>query len=413
MQTRHSTSLVDYLVTKPSGQPIPVEFSEKISKKVLRFHTKLPGYEPTRLVRLQQLAQSWDVAEVCVKDESTRFGLKAFKVLGGSYAIARWLCQRLGKDIDKIAFEDLIGEDLRKELGQLTFATATDGNHGRGVAWMAQQLGKAARVYMPKGTVDSRVENIRAHGASVEVTALNYDDTVQMCWQLARENDWVVVQDTAWEGYTDIPLWIMQGYTTMCCEIRDQIVQSHLKPPTHVFLQAGNGAFTAAMVGGLINQYRQNAPHFIIMEPHNAACMFKSATVGDRKPHRVSGDLKTIMAGLACGEPNPTAWQILRAFSCCYTKCADVIAANGIRILAHPLEGDDAVEAGESGAVGIGLLDLISHHPDLGLLKQQLGIGPNSRLLFFNTEGATDPDNRRAILWFGKYAYHPDPDTPD
>jgi len=405
----HSTSLVDYLLAQPSGKPIPVEFSEKISKKVLRFHTKLPGYEPTRLVRLQQLAQSWGVAEAWVKNESTRFGLKAFKVLGGSYAIARWLCQRLGKDIDTIAYDELTGEELRKRLGQITFATATDGNHGRGVAWTAQQLGQAAMVYMPKGTVRSRVENIRAHGATVEITDLNYDDTVQMCWQIAREKDWVVVQDTAWEGYTDIPLWIMQGYSTMCCEVRNQIVQSQLKPPTHVFLQAGNGAFTAAMVGGLVNHYQQNAPCFIIMEPHNAACMFKSATAGDHQPHRVSGDLKTIMAGLACGEPNPMAWHILRAFSCCYIRCADVVAANGIRILAHPLEGDDAVEAGESGAVGIGLLDLITHDSQLGSLKQQLGIGSDSRLLFFNTEGATDPDNRREILWFGKYPYHPDP----
>ncbi len=409
MQTTHSTRLVDYLLTQPPGKPIPTDFSEKISQKVLRFHTTFPGYGPTRLVRLQQLARSWGVAEAWVKDESTRFGLKAFKVLGGSYAIARWLCWKLGKDIDRIAFEDLIGADVRKRLGQITFATATDGNHGRGVAWVAQQLGQAARVYMPKGTVRSRVENIRAHGAAVEVTDLNYDDTVRLCWQTAREKDWVVVQDTVWEGYTEIPLWIMQGYTTMCCEVVDQIARSQLKPPTHVFLQAGNGAFTAALVGSLFNHYRQSAPRFIIMEPNNAACMFKSAAAGDNKPHGVSGDLKTIMAGLACGEPNPTAWQILRAFSCCYIKCDDVVAANGLRILAHPLEGDEAVEAGESGAVGIGLLDLISHHPDLGLLKQELGIGPDSRLLFFNTEGATDPDNRYQILWHGKYPYHPDP----
>jgi len=411
MQKTKTACRVDYLLREPPGQPVPAEFSEQTALKIRRFHTRLPGYQPTALVRLQQLARWWGVAEILVKDESTRFGLSAFKVLGGSYAIARWLCRKLGWDIDAIAYEDLTGGGLRERLGRITFATATDGNHGRGVAWAAQQLGQDAMVYMPKGSARSRVENIRSHGARVEVTDLNYDDTVRLCCQTASERGWVVVQDTVWEGYTEMPQWIMQGYMTLCAESIDQVASMKIHPPTHVFLQAGVGAFAAAMVGCLVNQYRQSRPRFVIMEPSNAACMFTSAAAGNHQPHSVSGDLKTIMAGLACGEPNPVAWNILRDFSCCYIRCDDAAAANGIRILANPLKGDEAIEAGESGSVGIGLLEMICHHPKLQSLKHSLAIGPDSRLLFFNTEGATDPDNWRDILWHGKYPYDPDSDA--
>jgi diaminopropionate ammonia-lyase len=403
MQTRKQASGIDYLMADPTGKDLPAGFSEHMSRQVLRFHRKLPDYQPTRLVHLEQLARSWGVSDVWVKDESTRFGLGAFKVLGGSYAIARLLCQKLGRDIDDIAYDDLVSEDVRKRLGQMTFATATDGNHGRGVAWAAEQLKQQAIIYMPKGSALSRVANIRSHGAHVEVTNLNYDDAVRLCCRKAREQDWVVVQDTVWEGYTHVPQWIMQGYMTLCAETVDQMVSTEAAAPTHVFIQAGVGAFAGAMVGYLVNKYRQSPPRFTIMEPRRAACIFSSIAAGDGQPHRVSGDLKTIMAGLACGEPNIIAWDILRDFCSCYISCDDFVAADGIRILANPLAGDSAVEAGESGAVGIGLLERVCHHPDLHSLKQKLAIGPDSRLLFFNTEGATDPYNRREILWYGKY----------
>jgi diaminopropionate ammonia-lyase len=282
-------------------------------------------------------------------------------------------------------------------------ATATDGNHGRGIAWAAERLRQQAMIYMPKGSVRSRVENIRSHGATVEVTDLNYDDTVRLCWRRAQENGWHVIQDTAWEGYTDIPRWIMQGYTTMCAEAMRQVSQKGTHRPTHVFIQAGVGAFAGAMVGYLVNIFQDNLPCFIIMEPNNAACIFASAAAGDGRPHVITGNLNTIMAGLACGEPNPFAWDILRDFASCYIRCDDFVAANGIRILANPFKGDDAVEAGESGAVGIGLLDLLTNNPDFGTLKQEMKIGSDAHVLFFNTEGATDPESYREIIWHGKY----------
>jgi diaminopropionate ammonia-lyase len=220
---------------------------------------------------------------------------------------------------------------------------------------------------------------------------------------MAQENGWHIIQDTAWDGYTEIPRWIMQGYMTMCAEVVSQTLQTGISRPTHVFVQAGVGSLAAAVVGYLLNQYQDNPPRFIIMEPDNAACILASVAAGDGLPHTVGGELNTIMAGLACGEPNPLAWEILRDFPCCYISCDNFVAANGIRILANPLRGDAAVEAGESGSLGIGLLDLLINNPDFGKLKQELEIGPDSSLLFFNTEGATDPENYREILWHGKY----------
>jgi diaminopropionate ammonia-lyase len=391
-----------YLVKAPQDGTIPKSFSENASQKVLRFHRQLPDYQPTNLVRLSKLAQSWGIGEVLVKDESTRFNLKAFKVLGGSYAVARLLCQKLRVDIEDIDYDYLLSDEVRQRIGQITLTTATDGNHGRGIAWIAEQLKQRAVIYMPNGSVRSRVENIRSHGATVEVTDLNYDDAVRLSCRMAQENGWYVIQDTAWEGYTEIPLWIMQGYMTMCAEAVSQMSQEGIRP-THVFVQAGVGALAGAMVGYLVNKFQDNPPRFIIMEPNNAACILASAAAGDGLPHAVTGDLNTIMVGLACGEPNPIAWDILRNFPSCYISCDNFVAANGIRILANPLEGDDAVEAGESGSVGIGLLDLLANNPDFGKLKQELKIGPDSNLLFFNTEGATDPENYREILWHGKY----------
>ncbi len=391
-----------YLVTTPRGGSAPESFAENACRKVQRFHSQLPDYQPTNLVRLSKLAQSWGLGEVLVKDESARFHLGAFKVLGGSYAVARLVCQKLGVNIEDIEYDFLLSDEVRQRIGQITLATATDGNHGRGIAWAAEQLKQRAVIYMPKGSARSRVENIRSHGATVEVTDLNYDDTVRFSRRIAQENGWYVIQDTVWEGHTEIPLWIMQGYMTMCAEAASRMSQEGIRP-THVFVQAGVGALAGAVVGYLVNKFRDNPPRFIIMEPNNAACMLASAAAGDGRPHAVTGDLETIMAGLACGEPNPIAWEILRDFSSCYISCDNFVAANGIRILANPLDGDDAVEAGESGSVGIGLLDLLANNPYFGKLKQELKIGPDSSLFFFNTEGATDPENHREILWHGKY----------
>lgn len=402
MQQHISNHGIRYVFTVPAGQRRSADYTEATVRQVLRFHRTIPGYQPTRLVRLPALAQRWGVAEILVKDESARFGLSAFKVLGCSHAVARLLCNALEIEFSLVDFTTLVGDEVRHRIRQMTLVAATDGNHGRGVAWVAEQLGLKAVIYMPRGSAQSRVDNIRAHGATVHVTDLNYDDTVRLAGRMARENGWHVIQDTASPGYADIPRWIMQGYTTMSMEAIDQMGGMRL-PPTHVFLQAGVGSFAGAMVAHLAGVFKDETPRFIVVEPTRAACLLASADAGDGRHHAVTGDLETIMAGLACGEPNPMAWDILHEFSSAYVSCDDSVAANGMRILANPLAGDDRIEAGESGAVGIGLLDMLANLPDLIPLKAGLDIGQHSRILFFNTEGATDPENYRKILWHGKY----------
>ena len=391
-----------YLARAPRGGSLPVDFSEEVARRVERFHQQLPGYRPTDLVRWSHLAEAWGVKGVFIKDESTRFNLKAFKVLGGSYAVARLMCRKLGMSPDDIDLAYLAGDEARERIGRITFTTATDGNHGRGIAWAAEQLHQNAIIYMPKGAARSRVQNILSHGAAVIVTDLNYDDAVRLCRRMAEENGWTVIQDTAWEGYTEIPLWIMQGYMTMCVEAVDQMALTGLRP-THVFVQVGVGSLAGAVVGCLLNEFSDSPPRFITMEPNNAACCFASAAVADGRPRAVTGELSTIMAGLACGELNPMAWEILRDFCSCYVACDDFVAANGVRILANPFKGDTRVEAGESGALGLGVLDLLCNNDKFAGLKEELAIGRDSTLLFFNTEGATDPESYREIVWHGKY----------
>jgi len=377
-------------------------FSQAVAAKVQRFHNQLPNYLPTKLVSLNGLARAWGRGELLIKDESTRFDLNAFKVLGGSYAVACLICRELEIDIEETSYRHLTSDAVHRSIKHMTLATATDGNHGRGVAWAAQQLGLKAFIYVPKGTARSRIENIRAHGASVEVTDLNYDDAVRLASSTARQKGWYLIQDTSWEDYEDVPLWIMQGYLTMCKEAIEQMADLNTEP-THVFVQAGVGAMSGAVVGYLANAFRDRLPRFIVMEPVNAACIFASAVAGDGQPHAVTGDMDTIMAGLACGEPNLIGWDILRDLPCAYISCDNYVAANGMRILANPVGGDSAVEAGESGAVGMGVADLLVNATAFEELKQALEIGSDSRLLFFNTEGATDPVNYQDILWYGKY----------
>jgi len=188
-------------------------------EKARAFHRSFPQYEPTPLVALPNLARLLGVRNIYVKDESFRFGLNAFKVLGGSYAMARFIAEETGRDVSELGFKQLTSPEIKKELGDYTFFTATDGNHGRGVAWAANQIGQESVVYMPKGSSETRLQNIRKEGARAEITDLNYDDAVRLASsESSRTPNSVVIQDTAWPGYEKIPGWIMQGYATMASE---------------------------------------------------------------------------------------------------------------------------------------------------------------------------------------------------
>jgi len=391
-----------YILQERKACEPPSSLSPATALGVRAFHRQLPGYKPTPMVRLEHLARAWDFGDIFVKNEAPRFGLNAFKVLGGSYAVARLICQKLARPLSEVPYAQLVSNEVRKMVGQITLTTATDGNHGRGIAWAAERLGQKAVIYMPKGSAPARVAAIRSHGADVAVTDLNYDETVRLACRMAEENGWYLVQDTAWEGYEEVPLWIMQGYMTMCAEAVDQLRAEDVHP-THIFVQAGVGALAGAVVGYLAQVYRQPRPKFIIMEPNNAACILTSVAGGDGKPHAVTGDLDTIMVGLACGEPNPVSWEILRDVPSCYISCADFLASNGMRILANPLSGDDAMEAGESGAIGMGVINALAINEAFQGLKKALDIDRAATLLCFNTEGATDPVNYRDVIWYGKY----------
>lgn len=371
--------------------------------KVRQFHASIPSYTPTPLRSLRHLAAALGLGGIYVKDESYRFGLNAFKVLGGSYAMAQYLTRKVGKRLEAMTFAQLISRDMREKLGDLTFATTTDGNHGRGVAWTAKMLQQKAVVYMPKGSSAQRLENIRAEGATAYITELNYDEAVRMTADKAKQNGWIVVQDTAWEGYEEIPGWIMQGYGTMAAEALEQLHDLHVSAPTHVFMQAGVGSVAGAVQGYLAATLPECLPRTVVVEASQAACLYRSVRLGDGKPHAVSGAMNTIMAGLACGEPNIGAWEMLRDYSDFFFSCPDWVAAKGMRTLGNPLAEDKRIISGESGAAPLGLLATLMQATDLAAAKAALGLNEQSHVLLFSTEGDTDPEQYRRIVWDGEY----------
>lgn len=381
-----------------NGQQSPL-FTIEEAEKARAFHQKVEGYKPTPLHSLDCLAKEIGVSKVLIKDEAHRFDLCAFKMLGGAYAIARLLCDEYKLDINNFDFDKLKNDITDK----MTFATATDGNHGRGVAWAANKLGQNAVVYMPKGAADERVNNIRALGAECIVTDMNYDDTVRLAIKTAEENNWKVVQDTAWEGYTEIPTWIMQGYTTMAAEAIDQMKEQQVERPTHVFLQAGVGAMAGGVLGYLCDMYGADKLHSVIVEPDLADCIYQSGISDKGEMTNVEGDLATIMVGLACGEPNPIGWPVLRDCSTQFVSCQDSVAALGMRVLGNPLGDDPRVVSGESGAVGAGMLAAVYYHPEREKLMEKLGLNKDSVVLLINTEGDTDPVHYREVVWQGRH----------
>lgn len=399
---------IKYIVNKNARkadmEKASVEFiNSEVIEKVRNFHKSFPEYKVTPLHSLDKLSKQLGVSNIWVKDESYRFGLNAFKVLGGSFAVGKYLAKKLNVDISELSFEKLRSKEVKEKLEDITFVTATDGNHGRGIAWAANQLGQKSVVFMPKGSSEIRLNNIRKEGAEASITDLNYDDTVRLASQKAEENGWVLVQDTAWDGYEEIPTWIMQGYGTILDEAVEQIAEAGDERPTHVFLQAGVGSFAGSMLGYLAGKFGDQRPITVIAEPDKAACLYKSMNIGDGQPHSVTGALNTIMAGLACGEPSTTSWGVLKDYAEAFVSCPDYVAARGMRILANPLGSDPQIVSGESGAVGLGLVSLLAESKMLNVMKEMLKLNQDSKILMISTEGDTDPENYRKVVWDGAY----------
>lgn len=377
-----------------------------VPAKVRRFHSQIPGFRASPLRSLGRLSEMMGLGGIWVKDESQRCELTSFKVLGGSYAIYRLLRQRLNLE-EEVSFAELTSPKVRAALGTMTFATATDGNHGRGVAWAASKLGHRAVVYVPRVTTQARIRAIEHHGADVHVIDGTYDDAVERIEQDARRNGWVVVSDTAWEGYEDVPRWVAQGYATIFAEAQEQLVGVGIARPSHVLLQAGVGSLAAGAVAFYRGLLGESAPKFVIVEPTKAACLFESVRIGDGKPYKFEGPLDTIMAGLSCGRPNPLAWRVLRDCAHVFVACPDYVAARGMRVCAVPLRGDPFIVSGESGAVTLGVVTFLMQRPELAPLRELLGMGEDSQVLVVNSEGNTDPDHFRQVVWEGAHPVPP------
>lgn len=376
--------------------------NKKVSNKVINFHKSFPLYKETPLVNLKNLSEEIGLGGFYVKDESKRFDLNAFKVLGASYAIGSYIAGQLDMDISELPYEKMVSREVKEKLGDINFTTATDGNHGRAVAWTANQLGQKSKVFMPKGTTEERVINIRKENSDVDVYDMNYDECVKEAAKFAEENKGVLIQDTSWEGYENIPRLIMQGYTTMAREALDKMTEEG-KEPTHIFLQAGVGSMATAVAGFFVNAMKDNPPIITIVEPKEANPFYKTATANDGKLHKVGGDLDSIMAGLSCGEIVTLGWPILSSYVRNYISVDGTYAAHGMRLLGNPLGKDQKIVSGESGAVTPGIVHKLMVDKNLKKEKEALKLDENSVVLCFSTEGDTDQESYRKIVWDGKY----------
>ena len=384
---------------KSDDKNLPLMSLEEV-KKARAFHQSFPEYKETPLVDLKEMAKFLGINKVCIKDESYRFGLNAFKVLGGSYAMARFIAEETNKDIKDVDYKYLTSDQLKKDLGSVvTFFSATDGNHGKGVAWAANKLGQKCVIFMPKGSTEYRLNAIKAEGATATIEEFNYDDCVRKAAEeCAKVTHSVVVQDTAWEGYEKIPSWIMEGYGTMADEASEEFGER----PTHVFVQAGVGSLAGGMVGYFSNKYKDNPPIMVVVETSVADCLYKGAVQNNGEIAKVGGDMDSIMAGLCCGEPNITSWDILRNHVTCFVSADDNVTRLGMRMLAAPIKGDKPVTSGESGAVTFGVLASIMKLDKYKELREALKLDQNSKVLLFSTEGNTDPERYANIVWDGK-----------
>lgn len=352
---------IEMIEGKRNGGSLPEQFCEENYEKVNEFHR---GSE-TPLVKLEETAKICGAAAVYIKDESKRYGLNAFKALGAMYAVHNI--------VEKL-------EEGEKPM----FVTATDGNHGKAVAWAASSCGCTSAVFMPAGTVPARSEAIASiEGASVFVTDLNYDDAVRKALEYSKEHDGIFVQDTGFEGYEDIPWDITIGYTRMISEAINQLGGIR---PTHVFLQAGVGSMAGGITGYLTDRFGEECPVISVMEAVESACIFESVKQG--RYMAIGGKPRTIMAGLNCGEANVLTLPMLENHVSFFFKVPDFVTEDGMRQLA-----DEGVVAGECGGIGTGLLLNLTEE-----MKRRLGIDENSVILLFSTEGDTDPESYERIV---------------
>jgi diaminopropionate ammonia-lyase len=352
--------------------------------------TLWPGYRPTPLRRLSNFASAARVAEILYKDESGRFGIGSFKALGGAYAVLRVL-QRfiLERDGVQPSAPELASSRYADLVSSVTVTAATDGNHGRSVAWGARTFGCRCVIYLPDSVSEGRIRAIEAYGAQVRRISGTFDDAVRKAASDAAMHGWQVVPDTSTQGGSDVPRDVMQGYALLI----DEAVSQCPALPSHVFVQAGVGGLAAAVCAYLWERYGAVRPRLIVVEPAKADCFFRSAKA--RRPTPAEGPLDSIMGGLACGEVSPLAWHILETGADAFVTIDDNAAADCMRLLADGRCGENPIVAGESAVAGLAALLLAC--ADAGA-RATLGLSHDSSVLVFGTEGATDPETYRAIV---------------
>lgn len=341
------------------------------------------GATPTPMVSLPAVARRLDVGSIYVKDEGQRLGLGSFKALGGAYAVVQLVLglasQRWGRPVD---ISEWRSPEVATVGAGVTVTCATDGNHGRSVAQGAQLVGANCVIFVHAGVSDERCRAIARYGARIERVQGDYDDSVASASKIASERGWIVVSDTSWQGYERIPHLVMQGYTAL---LREALVALP-KPPTHVFVQAGVGGIAAATAAHFSLVFGKDRPFFTVVEPARAACLLESAKAGQivKVPH----DRPTVMAMLECYEPSLVAWRILSRVADAFMTVEDDEAVAIMKELAYPVDGDPAIVAGESGAVGLAGLVKVAGEP---ALRAEIGLDSNACVFLINTEGATDP----------------------
>jgi diaminopropionate ammonia-lyase len=339
------------------------------------------------------LAAQAGIASLLYKDEATRFGLGSFKALGGAYAVFRLLAREIETrtGTSGVRSADLTSGKYRDITREITVTCATDGNHGRSVAWGAKMFGSRCVIYVHETVSSGRVDAIAAFDAEVRRNPGNYDDAVRRAAQDASRNGWFVVSDTSYEGYVDVPRDVVQGYAVMVEEALGQMPGQ--LAPSHVFVQGGVGGLAAAVCGHLWERYGSRRPRFVVVEPVNAACLYESASNGVLTA--VHGRLETIMAGLACGEPSIVAWQLLKNGADEFMAIDDAPAAQCMRLLASGTGADPIIVAGESAVAGLAGMLLAAQEQKA---RTALGLSKNSIVLVFGTEGDTDPELYRRIV---------------
>ena len=370
------------------GLPYPRQLERILSAAEFAVaHTEIaswPGYGPTPLRELAGLAKRLELGAVYYKDEAARFGLKSFKALGGAYAVLRQLQRQVAAVTGTMpSSRDLIAGRHRDIAARLTVTCATDGNHGRSVAWGARLFHCRAVIFVGAGVSEGRRAAIAHYGAEVLRVPGSYDDAVRHAAAEARRHGWTVVSDTSYAGYTDIPRDVMHGYGVMAGEAFEQISER----PTHIVMQAGVGGAAAAVAALSWQRWGVERPRLIVVEPLRADALFRSIETG--RPVAVGGDLETVMAGLSCGEVSLLAWDVLRLAVDDVIAISDQAAVDAVRLLAEGGAGDPPLVAGETGVAG--LAGLREAMPDAATATA-LGLDSTSRVLLFGTEGATDPE---------------------